>query len=129
MKWVTELHHALDSGGLRLSSAVLGFCLGLALLLNQDVFNATPSYIALRPYPEWAFGLFFWVMGLWQILSKRGFPRRSSLIIAGMQWLFWSIFIAISTKAINTGSAVYLGISLLTFYEFYRETRDKKGPL
>jgi len=129
LKWVTELHHALDSGGLRLSSAVLGFWLGLALLLNQDVFNATPSYIALRPYPEWAFGLFFWVMGLWQILSKRGFPRRSSLIIAGMQWLFWSIFIAISTKAINTGSAVYLGISLLTFYEFYRETRDKKRPL
>ena len=129
MKWLTELHHALDSWGLRLSSAVLGFWVGLALLLNQDIFEVTPSYIALRPYPEWAFGLFFWVVGLWQILSKRGFSRRSSLVVAAIQWLFWSFFITISAKTINTGSASYLGISLLTFYEFYRETRNRARSL
>lgn len=126
----TELQWALEhcGSGLRLSSAVLGYFLGLTLLLNPSIFEASPSYMALRPYPEWAFGLTFWSISAFQMLSKRGWARRSSLLMGAAQWLFWSVFIYISTKSISTGTAVYLGISMLTFYEFYLEIRERARP-
>ena len=127
MKTFMELQFVLTAreSGLRLSSAILGFFVGLPLIINPSTFEATPSYIALRPYPEWAFGIIFWVLSAFQMLSKRGWPRHSSLLLAAGQWLFWSTFIFISTKAINTGSSCYFGVALLTFYEFYREIRER----
>lgn len=99
---------------------------GLTLIINAGIFEATPSYISLRPYPEWAFGVGFWVVSALQMLSRREFMRRSSLLLSAAYWLFWSAFIYISTHAVNTGSAVYLGISLLTFYEFYLEISNRR---
>ncbi len=123
----TELQWPLEprEGGLRLSSAVLCFLLGLTLIVNPGIFEASPGYLSLRPYPEWCFGLTFWSLSAFQMLSRRGWARCSSLLLAAALWLFWSAFIYISTKAINTGSACYLGISLLTFYEFYLEIRGR----
>lgn len=123
----TELQWVFTAraNGLRLSSAVLGFFVGLPLIINPDTFEGTPSYIALRPYPEWAFGLVFWVLSAFQMLSKRGWARRSSLLFSAGQWVFWSTFIFISTKTINTGNSCYFGVALLTFYEFYREIRER----
>lgn len=116
-----------DHNGLRLSSAVLGLLVGLTLVINARIFEATPSYTALRPYPEWFFGAIFWTISVLLMIGKRGLVRFSSLLLSATQWLFWSAFIYISTETINTGSACYLGVSLLTFYEFYREVRGRRS--